>query len=73
MVQPLPLSAAEQLAICPMCREDPEVACPRDTDATCRHCGQAFCAHHILPHLAEAHCVDAHWRGLLKAEKGGQR
>jgi hypothetical protein len=73
MVQALPLSAAENLAICPACRDDQEVACPRDADATCRHCGQAFCAHHILPHLAQAHCVDAQWRGHLKAETGGER
>ena len=73
MVQPLPLSAAEQLTICPMCREDPEVACPRDTDAACRHCGQAFCARHILCHLAQAHLVSAEWRGHLKAGTGGPR
>jgi len=73
LVQPLPLSAAEELAICPTCREDPEVACPRDADATCRHCGQGFCGRHILPHLAQAHLVSAEWRGHLKAGTGGQR
>ena len=73
LVQPLPLSAADQLTICPVCQDDQEIACPRDADAACRHCGQSFCAHHILPHLAQAHSLDAEWRGHLKAEAGGER
>jgi len=73
MVQPLPLSAAQRLSICAACLDDPEVACPRDADATCRHCGQAFCAHHILPHLTHAHPASVERRGRQKAETGGQR
>jgi len=71
IVQLLPLSA-EDLAICPACRDDQEVACPRDADATCCRCGLPFCARHILLHLAQAHCVHAEWRGPLKAEAGGK-
>ena len=71
-VDPLLVPLGPGPAICPACRDDREVACPRDVDAACHHCGQAFCAHHILPHLAEAHCVDAEWRGHLRAEAGGK-
>ena len=54
------------LLICPECNADPEVACPRDVDATCAHCGASLCGRHIVAHLETVHCVSLEWRGFLK-------
>lgn len=57
----------KRLLSCADCVKDPEVACWRDPDAQCLQCGKKLCAHHILPHLRDAHQVSVEWRGFLKA------
>lgn len=52
--------------ICSDCRADPKVACPRDVDAECLHCGERRCGRHIVTHLTKVHVVSIEWRGLLK-------
>ncbi|KKL57555.1 hypothetical protein LCGC14_2234240 [marine sediment metagenome] len=51
---------------CPMCIDDPEVACERDKDIKCLHCGIELCAHHMAEHLQKVHCISIEWRGELK-------
>ena len=51
---------------CSMCKEDAEVACPRDFDAQCLHCGIRLCGRHIVEHLTKVHVVSIDWRGFLK-------
>jgi len=50
----------------PKCQADPEVACPRDCDVRCLHCGAHLCTHHGLAHLAAVHCVSIQWRAHLR-------
>lgn len=54
--------------ICSDCKADPEVACPRDTDAKCLHCDEERCGRHIISHLEKVHVVSIEWRGFLKKE-----
>ena len=58
--------AAKLPEICPDCLADPEVACPRDVDAACLHCGSKRCGRHIIEHLTKVHMVSIEWRGFLK-------
>jgi hypothetical protein len=53
------------LDICPECKEDKEVACPRDVDGICTHCMKRLCGHHLIKHLEEVHKVSIEWRGEL--------
>ncbi len=61
---------------CEECKADAEVACPRNCDAVCVECGAQLCAHHLVRHLQEVHCISIDWRGALKeeavAEVGGE-
>lgn len=51
------VSGEEIPAMCPMCKADPKVFCPRNADAICMGCHLAFCGAHIGEHLKKAHCV----------------
>ncbi|HUV51625.1 MAG TPA: PRTRC system protein C [Dehalococcoidia bacterium] len=42
---------------CAVCATDKNIACPRDVDAQCAHCGGYFCGGHIGGHLKSVHCV----------------
>ena len=55
--------------ICPECKKDPEVACPRNVDGQCLECGARLCARHLMLHFKKVHCISLPWRGFLK-EKG---
>ena len=46
-----------EIEFCPDCKADRAIRCPRNTDAQCLECGQAFCGAHIAPHLAKVHCI----------------
>jgi len=42
--------------ICPDCRADPKVFCPRNVDVQCLDCGRRVCGGHIVEHL-KSHCI----------------
>ena len=46
-----------KIEICPICKADPKIICPRDVDAKCLICGRSFCGGHIGKHLKVVHCV----------------
>lgn len=52
--------------LCPECRADEEVVCPRDKDMKCMHCGAELCALHGIRHLQQVHIISLKWRGFLK-------
>lgn len=52
---------------CPECKKDAEIACPRDVDAECLHCGLKLCGRHILTHLKEVHLVSLTWTGFKRS------
>lgn len=52
---------------CPECKNDQEVACPRDVDGKCLECGVELCARHLMQHFVKVHCIDLNWRGFLKS------
>ena len=57
--------------ICCLCKNDPQVFCPRNVDAKCLICGQNFCGAHIGEHLQKEHCVSINldYCGYLGVEK----
>lgn len=55
--------------ICPDCRVDPDVTCPRNVDGECLECGARLCASHLLMHFRVNHCIILTWGTLLKPRK----
>jgi len=50
-------TTSRMFGICPDCCVDRSVAYPRGLDGTCRHCGRAFCAPHLVEHWKTVHCI----------------
>ena len=45
------------IMICPDCRADAEVICPRNVDGKCLECGAELCAAHLMEHFRTKHCM----------------
>lgn len=43
--------------MCPECKADDNVFCPRNADGRCLECGIELCAAHLMQHFKEVHCM----------------
>lgn len=39
------------IEICPECRKDKDIFCPRNVDGQCLECGTKLCAGHLMEHF----------------------
>jgi hypothetical protein len=65
----------EFIEICPECKKDKEIFCPRNVDGQCLECGIKLCAAHLMIHFKKVHCMalDLEHCSNKKEERGVKR